>query len=185
MATIRKKRAAIKFSFWLIVAIISITYVVQSHYSGKLAAWYYYEASEDGFAINADSFAGASKTAPAQLTIVKAGTINGLTAVPVKKGDRMPLLANGVISKKVLKEGKRATVIGDTLTVVEPWEIGESKGFKFKDTFKHKGVETYPLAAVWNVLMVMVLGLSLGYMAEGLTDLMGIKLEKIRHFEGH
>jgi hypothetical protein len=185
MAHQRKRRAAIKFTFWLIVAIVSIGYVAKAHYSGKLAAWYYYEASSDGFAINADSFQDASKTNPARLAIKKTDTIDGLIAVPVKKGDRMPFHANGVISEKELKKGKRATLADATLTVLVPWEIQESKGFKFKDTFKHKGVETYPWAAVWNVVMVMLLGLSLGYMAEGLTDLLGIKIEKIRHFEGH
>jgi hypothetical protein len=35
------------------------------------------------------------------------------------------------------------------------------------------------------VALVIGLGISLGYMAEGATDLFGLKLEKIRHFEGH
>ena len=57
----------------------------------------------------------------------------------------------------------------------------EAKGFKFKDTFKHKGVETWPWSGVWNVLIVALLGLSLGLMAEGFTDMLGLKLEKIQH----
>jgi len=39
--------------------------------------------------------------------------------------------------------------------------------------------------AAWNVAMTLGIGLALGFMAEGFTDLLGIKLEKIRHFEGH
>jgi hypothetical protein len=46
-------------------------------------------------------------------------------------------------------------------------------------------VKTYPWAALVNVLIVIGLGVTLGYMAEGVTDLAGYKLEKIRHFEGH
>ncbi len=185
MATSRKKRAAIKFTFWLLVATVSIAYVMHAHYSGKLAAWYYYRAAMDGYAVNANSLLGASKDAPVKLVVAKTDLIAGLVAVPVKKGDRLPIHANGVISDDLLKKGKRAAVEGDSLSVFVPWETKESKGFKYKDTFKHKGVETNPWAAVWNVLMVMVLGLALGYAAEGLTDLMGIRIEKIRHFEGH
>ena len=85
---------------------------------------------------------------------------------------------------KILKEGKRATLEGNHVKVTVPWEIQQAKGFKFKDTFKHKGIETDPWAAVWNVFMVLALGLSLGFMAEGFTDLLGWKIKKIEHF-GH
>jgi hypothetical protein len=61
--------------------------------------------------------------------------------------------------------------------------VKESKGFKFKDTFKHKGIETWPWVGVWNVLIVALLGVSLGLMAEGFTDMLGLRLEKIRHNE--
>jgi hypothetical protein len=60
----------------------------------------------------------------------------------------------------------------------------QAKGFKFKDTFKHKGVETWPWAAVWNVAIVFILGLALGLMAEGFTDMLGLRLEKIQHHTG-
>jgi hypothetical protein len=84
-----------------------------------------------------------------------------------------------------VKKGKRVKLEVDTLKVMVPWQIAQQSGFKYKDTFKHKGIKTYPWAAVWNVLITFGLGLSLGYMAEGFTDLLGVKLEKIRHFEGH
>ncbi len=32
--------------------------------------------------------------------------------------------------------------------------------------------------------MVIGMGLTLGYMAEGFTDMLGIKLQKIKHYEG-
>ena len=126
----------------------------------------------------------ATAESPAVLEIGPFTELDGLQAVRVKKGDRLPANANGVIPEEVLKAGKRAALVGDQIRVTVPWEIQEAKGFKFKDTFKHKGIETNPWAAVWNVVMVIALGLSLGFMAEGFTDLLGIKLEKIHHFEG-
>jgi len=101
----------------------------------------------------------------------------------VAKGDRLPKNANGVISLAELKSGKRAVLEGQTIKVTVPWQIKETKGFKFKDTFKHKGIRTNPWSGAWNVAMVLCLGLSLGLLAEGFTDIMGLKLGKIQH--GH
>jgi hypothetical protein len=153
--------------------------------SGSLARWYYYSAGDDGYAVNADTFMNATAENPAMLQIGSFGKLDGMEAAPVKKGDRLPELANGVISQEELEKGKRVSLEGSLIKVTVPWQIKESKGFKYKDTFKHKGIVTYPWAAVYNVLIVIGLGVSLGYMAEGLTDMLGIKLEKIRHFEGH
>jgi hypothetical protein len=185
MATPSKGRAAVKFAFWTVVAGVLITIVARSYATGQMAAWYYYRSSLDGFAVNANALADATKESPAVLKVGAFGRINGLVAVPVAKGDRLPANATGVISSDVLKAGRRAYLRGDEVVVTVPWEIKESKGFKFKDTFSHKGVRTYPWSAVWNVVMVLGIGLSLGLMAEGFTDLIGIRLEKIRHFEGH
>ena len=44
-----------------------------------------------------------------------------------------------------------------------PWQIKETKGFKFKDTFIHKGVVTDPWSGVWNVAMTIAIGLCLGF----------------------
>jgi hypothetical protein len=104
-------------------------------------------------------------------------------AIPVAKGDRLPRNANGVISLAEIKSAKRAVIEGQTIKVMVPWQIKEAKGFKFKDTFKHKGVRTNPWSGAWNVAMVLCLGLSLGLVAEGFTDLLGMKIEKIQH--GH
>ena len=185
MAEVSRGRAAFKFLFWTAAAAGLFIYVAQMHRSGKLAEWFYHTAATDGYAVDADSFRDATKALPAQLAIRRAGRIAGLIAVPVKQGERLPLGANGVIGRAVLEEGKRATVDGGELRVMVPWEMQQAKGFKFKDTFKHKGIKTYPWAGLWNVLLIVGLGLSLGFMAEGLTDLLGIKLEKIKHFEGH
>ena len=65
-----------------------------------------------------------------------------------------------------------------------PVQIKESKGFKFRDTYKHKGVTTNPWSGVWNVFIVCGLGFALGMMAEGFTDMLGIEVKKIKHFEG-
>ncbi len=178
-------RATIKFVFWTAVACVLITTVVWSYLSGQMATWYYYRASEEGYAINSSTFRDATKDKPAVLQIGPFKRIEGLQAVPVKKGDRLPENANGVISADVLQRGRRATIQGNLISVTVPFQIQEKSGFKFKDGFTHKGIRTYPWAALWNVGMVLGLGLSLGFMAEGLTDLLGIRIERIRHFEGH
>jgi hypothetical protein len=180
-----KGRAVIKFCFWTAAAVTMVYTVVHTFTSGQMAAGFYHSAAVEGYAVNADSFKGATKDKPTVLQIAKADKIDGLVAVPVKKGDRLPAGCNGVITSDVIKKGKRAKLDANTIVVTTPWEIQSQSGFKFKDTFKHKGIETDPWAAVMNVLMVLGLGLSLGYMAEGFTDMLGVKLEKIRHFEGH
>ncbi len=185
MAEPSRIRGTIKFLFWTAVASALIAVVVHSHTSGQMTAWYYYTASEDGYAINAQMFKNATKDKPAVLEIGQFQRIEGLQAVPVKKGDRLPANANGIISADVLKRGRRATIQGNQIIVTVPFQIREASGFKFKDEFMHKGIRTNPWAALWNLGMVLSLGLSLGYMAEGFTDLLGVKIEKIRHFEGH
>ena len=185
MAEMFTRRAVIKLAFWTLAAAGLTGVIVQAFVSGKMAAWYYYRAAADGYAVDADTFRDATSASPAVLKVGQLATIDGLVAVPVKKGDRLPANANGIILADVVAKGKRAALDGDTVKVMVPWEIQQAKGFKFKDTFKHKGIATNPWAAVWNVFMVLSLGLSLGFMAEGFTDLLGYKLEKIRHFEGH
>ena len=185
MAEPSRIRGTIKFVFWTAIACMLIIAVVRSHLSGQMAEWYYYTASQNGYAINAHVLKDATKAKPAVLEIGQFQRIEGLQAVPVKKGDRLPANTNGIISLDVLKAGKRATLQGNQIVVTVPYEIREKSGFKFKDAFTHKGIHTNPWAALWNVGMVLALGLSLGYMAEGFTDVLGIKFEKIRHFEGH
>ncbi len=185
MAEQSKGRAAIKFLFWTAAAVAVIVYVAESYATGKMVSAYYHSATLDGYAINSNTFGEATKENPVALTIGAFEKIEGPVAVPVKKGDRLPVNANGIISKQVLEEGRRARLEGETIQVLVPWEIKESKGFKYKDTFKHKGVKTDPWSGVWNVAMVILLGITLGFMAEGFTDLLGWKIHKIRHFEGH
>ncbi len=179
-----KTRGAIKFFVWTAVVVALIVYVFYAYETGKIDSMYYYSTKTDGYAVNTNEFFGASKEKPALLQIGKADEIKGLMAVPVKKGDRLPKGANGVIDKKVVDEGKRVKVEGDKLVMTVPWQIKETKGFKYKDTFIHKGVKTDPWSGVWNVAMTIALGLALGFMAEGLTDFLGWKIKKIEHF-GH
>jgi hypothetical protein len=146
-----------------------------------MVSWYYYKSKSDGYAIHSTSFKNATKENPVMLQIGKFDKIEGLQAVEVKKGDRLPMNADGVIDKKVLKEEKRAKLEGEMIKVMVPSEIKDARGFKFKDTFKHKGVLTNQWSGAWNVGMVLVIGLALGLMAEGFTDIMGLKLEKIVH----
>lgn len=185
MAVQSKTRGAIKFIFWTVASVALFATVIHSHTSGQMAAWYYYTAAKDGYAVNAKKFIEATKEKPAFLEIGPFERIEGLQAVRVKKGDRLPKNANGLILDDVLKAGKRAVLEDNRIKVTVPWEMLDAKGFKFKDTFQHKGIRTNPWAAVWNVFIVIGLGVTLGYMAEGLTDVLGIKIAKIRHFEGH
>jgi hypothetical protein len=183
MAEVSRARGTIKFIVWTAIAVGLIWYGMSTYHSGQMIRWYYYQASADGYAINADSFKNATKQDPAKLEIGPFETITGLQAVPVKKGDRLPENTNGVITNEVLKKAKRAKLEDKTLVVMMPVEIKEARGFKYKDRFKHKGVKTNPWSGVWNVAMILSLGVALGLMAEGFTDMLGFKVEKIKHFE--
>jgi hypothetical protein len=176
-----KTKGAIKFFFWLIVSIGLFYYAFHTYNTGEMISWYYYKAKTDGYAVNSRTFKTATKDNPAMLQIGKFDQIDGLQAVEVKKGDRLPTHADGVIEKKVLKEEKRAKLEGEQIKVMVAAEIKDAKGFKFRDTFKHKGVQTNPWAGAWNVGMILFIGLALGLMAEGMTDIMGLKLDKIAH----
>ncbi|NSW84826.1 MAG: hypothetical protein HPY84_00730 [Syntrophobacteraceae bacterium] len=184
MSADQKKKGAVKFIFWTIISFGILVYAWHSYSSGQMVAWYYYQASVDGYAINAFSFKEATKENPAVLQVGAFEQIVNLQAVPVKAGDRLPINATGIISTKDLKEGKRVKLEGDTIKVMVPTEVKEAKGFKYKDTYKHKGIKTNPWSGAWNVGIVFALGIALGYMAEGFTDLFGLKLKKIEHY-GH
>lgn len=176
-----KTTGAIKFVFWFAVSIGLFYYSWWSYSSGQMVSWYYYEAKTDGYAVHSAYFKNATKENPAMLQIGKFDKIEGLQAVEVKKGDRLPKNTDGIIDKKVIKEEKRAKLEGGMIKVMVASEIKDARGFKFKDTFKHKGILTNPWAGAWNVVMVLIIGLALGLMAEGFTDIMGLKLDKIVH----
>lgn len=176
-----RRRGVVKFVFWTVVAAIVMILTVRSYMSGQMAEWFYHRASVSGYAVNADLFKDATKSKPATLQVATGNAIDGLVAIRVEKGDRLPRNSNGVIADQTVAKGRRAVLTGLTLQVLIPWEMKDAKGFKFKDTFKHKGVETWPWCGVWNVIIVVLLGLSLGLMAEGFTDMLGLKLEKIQH----
>jgi hypothetical protein len=184
MAEASRGKGAVKFIFWGAVAVGLFYYAFHTYNTGQMVSWYYYKASAEGYAVNADNLKDANKEKPAMLAIGSFPTIEGLQAVPVKKGDRLPVHANGIITKEQLKKGERATLEENFIKVTVPIKIREAKGFKYKDSFKHKGIQTNPWAAVWNVALILVLGFSLGLLAEGFTDMFGLKLEKIDHFEG-
>ena len=138
--------------------------------------------ADGGFAINEKSIEGASKNNPVLLKVTYKRDVNPGEAFPVKKGEILPLNVDTVIKKDALLDKSLASLQGgDELQVLVPWEMKDAKGFKYKDTFRHKGIKTLPIAALWNLLIVVGLGVSLGYMAEGFTDMIGIKLDKIQH----
>jgi len=184
MAEVSRTRGTIKFLVWTAIAVALIGYFWREYYNGNLVKQYYYKAKTAGWAIDADNFKDATKDKPAILQIGSFDKIEGLQAVPVKKGDLLPTNTNGIIDKKTVDEGKRVVLEGNTLKVMVPSQIKESKGFKFKDTFMHKGIETDPWGAVWAVTFILVFGFTLGTMAEGFTDMLGIKISKIKHYEG-
>jgi hypothetical protein len=181
---VSRTRGAIKFFVWGAIVSALTIYFWMEYYNGNMAKQYYFKAKSNGWAINSETFKDASKEKPAILQIGSFDTIEGLQAVPVKKGDRLPTNTNGVIEKKVVVEGKRVTLECNTLKVTVPSQIRESKGFKFRDTFKHKGIETDPWGGAWSVAFILIFGFSLGMLAEGFTDMCGYKLEKIQHYEG-
>lgn len=183
MAETSKTRGAIKFFVWTAVAAALIAHLWIEYDNGTLVSWYYYKAASDGWAVNADTFKNATEEKPAILEIGPFHEIEGLQAVPVKKGDRLPINTNGVIDETTVQEGKRVTLEGRSLKVTAPVQIKESAGFKYKDSFKHKGIETYQWGGVWSVGFILALGLALGLMAEGFTDMCGYKIEKIDHHE--
>jgi hypothetical protein len=176
-----RRRGVVKFVFWAVVAAGVTILTVRSYMSGQMAEWFYHRAAVNGYAVNVDLFKDATKSKPAILQVATGRELSGLAAIRVEKGDRLPRNTNGVIADETLAKGKRAILTGSTLQVLVPWEMKDAKGFKFKDSFKHKGVETWPWSGVWNVVIVAMLGLSLGLMAEGFTDMLGFKLEKIQH----
>jgi len=183
MADNHRTKAAFKFCFWLAVSVALFVYIFHSYTSGQMIRWYYYTASLDGYAVDANLSINATKDNPVVLNIAQQEEAKGPVAIPVAKGDRLPKNANGVISLAEIKAGKRVALEGQTVKVMIPWQIKEAKGFKYKDTFKHKGIRTNPWSGAWNVAMVLALGLSLGLLAEGFTDLVGVKIVKIQH--GH
>lgn len=184
MAEGSKGRGAIKFIIWAAIAVALCVYFWMEYYNGNLTRAYYYQAKTDGWAIDSDTFKDATKDKPAILKIGPFKEIEGLQAVPVKKGDLLPANTNGIIDRKTVSEAKRVTLEGNTLKVSVPTQIKESKGFKYKDTFKHKGIQTNPWGGVWAVVFILFLGFSLGMTAEGFTDMCGLKLRKIKHYEG-
>ena len=153
MAEASKGRGAIKFLVWTAIALGLTVYFWTEYYNGNMVKQYYFKAKSDGWAVNAEAFKDASKDKPAILQIGSFEKIEGLQAVPVKKGDRLPTNTNGIIDKKTVDEGKRVTLDGNTLKVTVPSQIREAKGFKFRDTFKHKGIQTDPWGGVWAVAL--------------------------------
>ena len=139
-------RGTIKFVVWTAVSAAVIIWFWAQYFNGTLLKQYYYKAKTSGWAVNAMAFNDATKNKPASLQIVQSDKIVGLQAVPVKKGDLLPANATGIIDEKTVKEGKRVALEGDILKVMIPSQIKESKGFAFRDTFTHKGVETDPWA---------------------------------------
>lgn len=183
--SVNRGRAAIKFIFWATATVLVFAYCIRFYRSGTMVHWYYYKAKADGFAVNTKMFKDATPEMPALLDVGDYGVLDGLKATPVKKGDVLPTGATGVIDLKTVEDGKRVQLLEGKLKVLIPWQFKEAKGFKYKDSFTHKNIRTNPVSGVWNLVMVGLIGLCLGYLAEGFTDLIGLKFHKIDHTVGH
>ena len=121
MAETHRGKAAFKFCFWLVISVGLFWYIIHSYTSGQMIQWYYYTASLDGYAVNANLFMNATKEKPVVLNIARQDEVQGLVAIPVAKGDRLPKNANGVISLAEIKAGKRVVLEGQTIKVTVPW----------------------------------------------------------------
>ena len=180
-----RTRAVIKFCFWVAATAFVLWYAIHFYTSGVMAHWYYYQAKADGYAVNSKLLTDATPEKPVYLAVGDFKKLDGLQTVLVKKGDVLPELTTGVIGMDIVEKGRRAAIEGDALKVMIPWEMKEAKGFKYKDTFTHKNIKTNPLSGVWNLVMVGLIGVCLGYLAEGFTDMVGLKFQKIDHSVGH
>jgi hypothetical protein len=180
-----RRRASIKFAFWALVTVVVFTYAISTYRSGQMVHWYYFKAKADGYALNTRLVSDATPQNPATLAIGNFEDVSGLRAVAVRNGDVLPEGATGVIDLATIAEGRRARLSGSSLIVMIPWQLVESKGFMYRDEFTHQNVQTNPQSGVWNVLMIGAMGLSLGYLAEGFTELLGLRLKKIDHTVGH
>jgi hypothetical protein len=178
-------RALVKFLFWAVATTVVVAYAINTYRSGQMVRWYYYESKADGYAVNATSFQQATRESPVALIIGDFPDVSGLRAVRVTKGSRLPEGTNGVIDLATVKKADRVRIEDGRLVVAVPWEIKEAKGFKFRDGFTHKNIRTNPFSGLWNLVMVGLVGLCLGFLAEGFTDVIGLKFRKIDHSVGH
>jgi hypothetical protein len=185
MHTQFRGRALIKFLFWAVSTVLVFAYAISTYRSGQMVRWYYFQAKADGYAINAKAFEQATRENPVSLVIGEFADVAGQRAVRVAKGSRLPQGTNGVIDLATVDAGDRVRLDGGQLVVTVPWQIKEAKGFKFRDGFTHKNIRTNPWAGLWNLVMVGLVGLCLGFLAEGFTDVLGLKFEKIDHSVGH
>ncbi|MHB1132958.1 MAG: hypothetical protein ACYC4L_11275 [Chloroflexota bacterium] len=179
------KRTMVRLVFWAVAAALIFAFVVNSYTSGEMVNWFYYRASLDGYAIDDRAFMDATTEQPAFVTIVQQDFISGPQAVRVRAGDLMPRGANGVIADAEVQDGKRVALEGNRIKVMVPTQLKEAKGITYKDTYKHKGIQTNPLSGPWNVLVVLTMGLTMGMLAQALTDLFGLEFKQATKASAH
>jgi hypothetical protein len=180
-----KGRVLIRFAFWALATALIFSFAINSYTSGEMVNWFYYRAKVDGYAINDKAFMDATKDKPALLAIVQKDAIIGLEAARVKAGDLLPRGANGVIEDSELRDGKRVALEANQIRVMVPIQIKEAKGIAYKDTYKHKGVQTNPLSGPWNVAVVVLMGLTLGMLAQAFTDYFGLEFKQPAKSSAH
>jgi hypothetical protein len=181
----RNGRVLIRFGFWALATALVFGFAINSYASGEMVNWFYYRAQVDGYAINDKAFMDATKDKPAYLLIVQKDVISGLEAVRVKAGDLLPRGANGVIDDADLRDGNRVALDSNQIRVMVPIQIKEAKGIAYKDTYKHKGIETNPLSGPWNVAVVILMGFSLGMLAQAFTDYFGLEFKQPAKASAH
>jgi len=174
-------RAFVKLGFWTVATALVFAFAIYTYSSGQMASMYFHKAKANGYAINERSFANATVENPVALKVENVSEITGPQAVPVKQGDVLPKNATGVIDEGVVKEARRVALENGQLKVMIPTEVVSSKGLTTIETFRLKNIETNPAGGVWNLLVVMSMGLCLGLLAESFTDVLGIKVSKASH----
>ncbi|MHB1416642.1 MAG: hypothetical protein ACYC1C_15450 [Chloroflexota bacterium] len=176
-----RTRNLIKLAFWSLATAIVFGYAINTFVGGGLTGMYFYKAKADGYAIHYGTVENATPAQPVLLTVTDSSVVEGNQAVPVKKGDLLPANTSSVISQAEVEDGRRVKLEDGQLAVLIPWEVTTSHGVASKESLRNKNIETDPMGGVWNLVMVMLMGLCLGLLGESVTDVMGIKVKKTAH----
>jgi len=181
MAEVNRGKAAFKFCFWLVVSIALFAYVIHTYNSGQMIQWYYYTARSMVTPVNANGFMNATKEKPSCSVSGSRTrwTVWWRSRCPRGTGCQECEWRHFPDRNQIGKKGRPG---GEKVKVTVPWQIKETKGSstrtpsstRHQDQSLGRGLECghgAPPGAVTRLL------------AEGLTDIMGLKIGKIQH--GH
>jgi hypothetical protein len=179
----RAGHAVLRLLISTVLAAAVIALLVHSARSGQMLRWHTYRAAADGFAIDAEVVRTARPEHPVRLRVVQATTLTGPATIRVRRHERVPAGTTGVVTDEMLARGRNVRLESGHLVVERPFGAATTRGTSVREGFRHEGLIPHPLAALWNVGVVFILGLSLGTAAEAVTALCGIRPTPIRHVE--